>query len=62
MRNAVINLITASVAAWSGFVSWWFGLITPKAALRLPQLVLVPDADESGEAARTDLPRQVVRL
>lgn len=62
MRNSVVNLITALVAAWSGLVSWWFGLITPKAAVRLPRLVLVPDADESGEAVRTDVPRQVVRL
>jgi hypothetical protein len=62
MRNPVINLITSLGAAWSGFVSWWFGLITPKPAVRLPLLVLAPDADASEGAARTDLPRQVVQL
>ncbi|MFF5637464.1 hypothetical protein [Streptomyces sp. NPDC012825] len=59
MLTTVINSIATLGAAWSGFVSWWFGLVTPKCAVTLPRLVLAPDSEET---VRTNLPRQVVRL
>ncbi|MFE5731452.1 hypothetical protein ACFQ7A_11195 [Streptomyces sp. NPDC056528] len=59
MRNVVVNSIATLGAAWSGFLSWWFGLVTPKCAVTLPRLVLALDSEET---VRTKLPRQVVRL
>ncbi|WP_406136966.1 hypothetical protein [Streptomyces sp. NBC_01089] len=56
MPNPVVNVITALGAAWSSFVSWWIGLITPEPVVKLPQLALVLDTDTS---LHTDLSGRV---
>ncbi|MET8683913.1 hypothetical protein ABZV77_06815 [Streptomyces sp. NPDC004732] len=59
MRNCIVIVMAVPAAIWNAVVSWFMKVITPDSAVRLPSVNLAP---EMGEAVRTDLPGQVVRL